>query len=171
MSTLVCMQIYCLLFVDFGLHIKPLCFVQFAADWSYFTSRIVLLSKFKQKNDRDRKLNHITWLVIVSVCRPEIFSAMLSAQHTTYSVWACVWMAPFSFLIDDYWMQSDGSSLLANTREETTAKTTFLSDWSLNFRLMSCWQTQTLHGSVLQCPLPSFLCSIPESLWNLQSQH
>lgn len=34
-------------------------------------------------------------------------------------------MAPFSFLIDDYWAQSDGSSLLANTREETTAKTAF----------------------------------------------
>lgn len=84
---------------------------------------------------------------------------------------ACLRMAPFSFLIDDYWVQSDGSSLLANTQEETTAKTAFVSDCSLNLRLTSRWQTQTLHGGVLQCPLPSFLCSIPETLWNLQSQH
>lgn len=80
-------------------------------------------------------------------------------------------MAPFSFLIDDYWVQSDGSRLLANTQEETAAKTAFLSGCSLNFRLTSCWQTQTLHGWVLQCPSPSFLCSVSETLWNLQSQH
>lgn len=51
---------------------------------------------------------------------------------------ACVWMAPFSFLIDDYWVLSDGSSLLANTLEETAAKTAYLSDYSLNFKLMRC---------------------------------
>lgn len=39
--------------------------------------------------------------------------------------WACAWMAPFSFLIDGYWVQSGGSSLLTNTQEETAAKTVF----------------------------------------------
>lgn len=108
-------------------------------------------------------------LLVPYDCRPFQQHCLLNSHPN--SGCACVWMAPFSFLIDDYWVLSDGSSLLANTREETTAKTAYLSDCSLNFRLMSCWQTQTLHGGVLQCPLPSFLYSIPETLWNLQSQH
>lgn len=82
-----------------------------------------------------------------------------------------VWIAPFRFLIDAYWVQSGAGCLLANTWKEARAKTAFLSDRTLNFKPMSHWWTQTLHGSVLQCAMPSFLFSIPETLWNLQSQH
>lgn len=141
--------------------------------WSCFAEK--LLKQKQQGMLHARSTYHITLLILVPYdCSPALFPAPpQSCLLKSYPNNSCarVWMAPFSFLIDDYWVQSDGSSLLANTWEEATAKTAFLSDCSLNFRPMSCWQTETLRSDVLQCPLPSFLYSIPETLWNLQSQH
>lgn len=86
--------------------------------------------------------HNVLWNIVLywtCVTRGLEFSEQLSTLLTLKQwLYYSVWMAPFSFLIDDHWVQSDGNSVLENTQEETTAKTDFLSNCSLNFKLERC---------------------------------